>query len=198
MTNDTSRRKTNKAPTSRSTINGSATASNNGDISDDSRISLGNNSFGFNFDSEECNPSPVNSDAGTKSDEDNGTAAKDQQQKDQLALAIQNAPAVGSPRDSVGGGVSTSITHHTAAAANVSQLQSIAAKCGINASNLSIPSQGIQELNMNSSKSLTSPVRVSTNQLGADRLFQNVFFSFYILADFLLSFSKPLQHRTKM
>lgn len=180
MTNDTSRRATTKAPTSRSTINGSAEASNNGDYSDDSRMSLGNNSFGFNFDSEECNPSPVNSDAGTKSDEDNGTAAKDQQQKNQLALAIQNAPTVGSPRDSVGGGVSNnSITHHTAAADVVSQLQSIAAKCGINNSNLSIPMQGIQELNMNSGKSLTSPVRVSTNQLGADRLFQNVF-SFYI------------------
>jgi len=177
MTNDTSRRTTTKAHISRSTINGSATASNNGDYSDDSRMSIGNNSFGFNFDSEECNPSPVNSDAGTKSDEDSGTAANDQHQKNQLALALRNAPAVGSPRDSVGGGVSNNrITHNTAAADVVSQLQGIAAKCGINNSNLSIPSQEIHELNMNSGMSLALPVRVSTNQLGADRLF----LSFYI------------------
>jgi hypothetical protein len=177
MTNDTSRKTIIKAHVSRSTINGSAAASNNGDYSDDSRMSIGNNSFGFNFDSEECNPSPVNSDAGHKSDEDNGTAAKDQHQKNQFALAIRNAPAVDSPRDSVGGGVSNiSITHNTAAADVVSQLQGIAAKCGINNSNLSIPSQEIHELNMHSGKSLTSPVRVCTNQLGADRLF----LSFYI------------------
>lgn len=51
---------------------GEAGVGTNGNNSDNSGFSLGNNSFGFNFDSEEGNPSPVNSEAGGKSDEDNG------------------------------------------------------------------------------------------------------------------------------
>lgn len=50
----------------------SSNAMGNGDNSDNSGFSLGNNSFGFNFDSEE-NTSPVNSDSGAKSDEDNSS-----------------------------------------------------------------------------------------------------------------------------
>ena len=45
------------------------TNGDNSDNSENSRFSLGNNSFGFNFDSEDG--SPVTSDAGAKSDEDN-------------------------------------------------------------------------------------------------------------------------------
>lgn len=54
--------------------NSNSNAMTNGDNSDNSensRFSLGNNSFGFNFDSEDG--SPVTSDAGAKSDEDNST-----------------------------------------------------------------------------------------------------------------------------
>lgn len=49
--------------------NSNSNGDNSGDNSDNSRFSLGNNSFGFNFDSEDGH-SPSNSDAGAKSDED--------------------------------------------------------------------------------------------------------------------------------
>lgn len=53
------------------TINLNPAGGTNGNNSDNSGFSLGNNSFGFNFDSEEGNPSPENSEADGKSDEDN-------------------------------------------------------------------------------------------------------------------------------
>lgn len=58
--------------TSNKASNNGANTGNNSD--DSNQFSIGNNSFGFNFDSDEVNPSPVNSDGGFK--EDNGRDSK--------------------------------------------------------------------------------------------------------------------------
>lgn len=58
--------------TSNKASNNGANTGNNSD--DSNQYSIGNNSFGFNFDSDEVNPSPVNSDGGFK--EDNGRDSK--------------------------------------------------------------------------------------------------------------------------
>jgi len=143
-------------------------SSNNGDLSDNSAVSIGNNSFGFNFDSEECNPSPVNSDADTKSDEDNGTPSKDdaadsvKQNNDQMAITMQNTPTVG------GNGVGT-VGSSAAAASKVSQMQRIAAQC-FPTMNSSRSTHVMQGLKMGSSKSLVSGSRALPTR-GADRAF---------------------------
>ena len=130
-------------------------AMSNGDNSDNSGFSLGNNSFGFNFDSEE-NTSPVNSDAGTKSDEDGGPSSHNNTnlQRNQQAGKPEVIEAV---RERVSSGVcpgpgaaanrSTpnpqALTHEGAAAATVAQLQNIA-------------SQSVMESNSSSATNQTS------------------------------------------
>jgi PAS domain-containing protein len=127
--------------------NNSSTSNNamggNGDNSDNSGsgfISIGNNSFGFNFDSEDgASPSPVHSDAGTKSDEDGGspktknininepTKQQGHQQQQQQAQAIAAMQANGSgARAGPPQATSQALTHEAAAAAAVAQLQHIA------------------------------------------------------------------------
>lgn len=127
MANDNAPQTTTKINSnSRNAMNASAMANSNGDCSDNSAVSLGNNSFGFNFDEEY--QSPVNLDAGTKSDEDNRRSLKNncrstvQQDKQRTTLAMQNA----SNASEKGVGTAESSAD---AASKVRQMQRIAAQC---------------------------------------------------------------------
>jgi hypothetical protein len=74
---------------------GEAGVGTNGNNSDNSGFSLGNNSFGFNFDSEEGNPSPVNSEAGGKSDEDNGGRNEESDTRERQEVRVSTSASNG-------------------------------------------------------------------------------------------------------
>lgn len=120
----------------------------NGDNSDNSGFSLGNNSFGFNFDSEDNsspNNSANNSDSGAKSDEDNGSSSntnsngqnnqQSQKQKQQVQVisVSENSATSGGLSATCHSGPQEPLTQEGAAAAAHAQLQNIASQSVLHA-----------------------------------------------------------------
>mmetsp|Transcript_15536 Transcript_15536/g.29301 ORF Transcript_15536/g.29301 Transcript_15536/m.29301 type:complete len:512 (+) Transcript_15536:317-1852(+) len=93
--NNKSQQTSSKEDTNFNPINVGEAAGTNGNNSDNSGFSLGNNSFGFNFDSEEGNPSPVNSEGGGKSDEDNGGRNEDSDTREGQEVSVRTSTSNG-------------------------------------------------------------------------------------------------------
>jgi hypothetical protein len=94
MTNKNNpRQKSPKGESNFNPMNVGESGGTNGNNSDNSGFSLGNNSFGFNFDSEEGNPSPVNSEAGGKSDEDHGGRNEEADTREGQEVRVRNSTA---------------------------------------------------------------------------------------------------------
>jgi hypothetical protein len=115
----------------------SSNGGGSGNNSDNSAlVSLGNTSFGFNFDSEEGNQSPGNSNNSEEGDSDGSGARRRKPNTGGAAKPSQAQTVSSSSTASIPSDVSTSMSSHSdAAAAAVANLQSIANESIKNAEN---------------------------------------------------------------